>query len=298
MTAGVGAPSRGVGAGGKLKALSQLLTVPNLGLNLFFVVGFLFVVLRGNPDWRLAALVLLAFLGARNAGHGFNQIVDRELDAQNPRTRDRPLVTGVLSTRAAWAVVLLNVGLFFVAAALINLWLTLLVVPALGLVLGYSYTKRYTPATTVLLGAVQSLIPAAVYLAVDGRMPLPAWVAACAMLLFGTAFESVHSLGDLESDREHGLRSLPLSVGAARVPYLVGGLLAGALALLLAFLWATLGETPWLLPIGVGMGTLVVMEFRGLLRGRERLLRLFRLHFVMGAWFLLGVVLFYISTQI
>lgn len=295
MTEERAAPRTGGGPGGKARALGQLLTVPNLGLNLFFAVGFLLVAGRGHPGWVLGALVLLAFVVARNAGHAFNQIVDRELDARNPRTRDRPLVTGALSVRAATAVVVANVALFFLAAALINPWLTLLAIPALGLVLGYSYTKRYTSATTVLLGAVQSLIPAGVYLAVQGTLPLPAWAAVAAMVLFGTAFESVHSLGDLASDREQGLRSLPLTVGPARVPHLVGALLAGALALLLTFALETLGPSPWLLPLALGMGALVAVEVRGLASGQARLLSLFRLHFAMGGMFLAGIVLFYVS---
>lgn len=280
--------------GGRLRALGALLTVPNLGLNLFFAVGFLAVAMKGSPDWTVAFLVLVAFVAARNAGHAFNQVVDRELDAKNPRTQGRPLVTGALSVGTAKAVIVLNVLVFLVAAGLIRWWLPVLALPALAFILGYSYTKRATSATTVLLGAVQALIPAGVYLAVDGSLPLPSWTAIVALLLFGTAFESVHSLGDLDSDREQGLFSLPLALGRERVPYLVGGLLASAVALLALYTFWSLGPSIWELVMIVGMGACAAYEVAGLRGEQTPLLRLFRLHFVMGAVFLISTIFFYI----
>lgn len=278
----------------KLRAIGELLTVPNLGLNLFFALAFLLVATHGRPSPLLAVLILLAFIGARNTGHAFNQIVDRKIDAENPRTRDRPLVTGALSVREAEGVVALNLALFLVSAGLLRIWLPLLAVPALALVMGYSYTKRYSALTTVCLGAVQALLPAGVYLAVDGTLPPVGWVAVGALVLFGTAFETVHSLGDLDADRAQGLHSLPLAIGRARAPMLVGSLLAGALALLALYGWETLGPTPWLLMLAGAIGALVAAEVVGLRSERPDLLRLFRLHFAMGGVFLLTMVLFYI----
>jgi 4-hydroxybenzoate polyprenyltransferase len=274
-------------------SLSQLLTLPNLGLNLFLALAFLLVATRGTPTLEIAVLILLAFFGARNAGHAFNQLVDRSLDARNPRTRGRPLVTGALSPRVAVAVVVASVALFLVAAYLIRPLLVLLALPALALVLGYSYTKRVTALTTGILGTVQALLPAGVYLAVDGTLPVDAWIAVGAMILFGTAFESVHSLGDVEADREAGLRSLPLKIGVPRAPFLVAGLLTGALALLLAYGLATVGPAVGLLATWVGMAVLAVWEVRALRLGSSPLLRIFRAHFAMGALFLLGVAVSY-----
>jgi 4-hydroxybenzoate polyprenyltransferase len=279
--------------GSRLTAVSQLLTLPNLGLNLFLALAFLLVAARGFPVWWTSVLVLLAFFGARNAGHAFNQFVDRRLDEKNPRTRERPLVTGALSPSSALMLVVANVALFFAAAWLLRPWLVLLALPALALVLGYSYTKRFTAWTTVILGAVQALIPAGVYLAVDGRIPLEGWVAVGAMVLFGTGFETVHSLGDLRADQEQGLHSLPLAVGRARAPWAVAALLGSALGLLLIYLGLTVGfaTLPWL--AWAAMGAVAVWEVHGLRQKDRPLLPLFRAHFVMGALFLLGVAMFY-----
>lgn len=284
-----GSPSSGARSSSAV-VLAQLLTLPNLGLNLFLTLAFVLAVSDGHVGWWPALLVLLAFFGARNAGHAFNQLVDRGLDAQNPRTSGRPLPRGAVSTRVAGLVVGANIALFLVAAALLRWWLVLLAVPALVLVLGYSYTKRHTPATTVILGAVQALIPVGVYLALEGTLPEVAWFAVGAMLLFGTAFECVHSLGDLEADRKLGLFSLPLSVGEARTPVLVLALLAGALALLLGFALVTVGASLLLLGAWVGMGAVAIWEVQGLRRRSTPLGQLFRAHFAMGALFLLGVV--------
>lgn len=274
-------------------ALSQLLTLPNLGLNLFLAAAFLLFATGGRPTVWTTVLVLVAFLGARNAGHAFNQLVDRKLDAQNPRTRHRPVVTGAISPRFAAGAVVVNAGLFFVAAYLLRPWLVLLALPALGLVLGYSYTKRWTAATTVVLGAVQGLIPAGVYLAVDGSLPEIAWAAVGAMILFGTAFESVHSLGDLDADRALGLHSLPLEVGEGNAPLLVAALLTAALALLLGYGVAVDGPSHALLLAWAGMGAVALWEVHGLRTGKVPLLSIFRGHFAMGALFLAGAAAAY-----
>lgn len=267
------------------RAVARLLMIQNIGLNVFFAVAFLLVASGGWPSPITAALILVAFVCARNAGHAFNQIVDRGYDARNPRTRDRPMVTGALSPTVAWAIVAANVVVLLVAAALLNLEVLLLAPLALLVVFGYSYTKRFTSATTVLLGAVQALIPAGIYLAVVGNVAVAAWAAIAGALLFGTSFESIHSLGDLESDRQLGLRSLPLRLGGDRVPLLVGGALAGSL---IAFsIFGVLATLAWPYFVGmVGIALLAALVVRGLRLPHPDLPTLFRAHFLMGAIFL------------
>jgi 4-hydroxybenzoate polyprenyltransferase len=216
---------------GSGSSLTRLLLPQTLGLNAFLALGFIAAATAWNVSWLTVVLIILAFVGARNAGHAFNQIVDRRYDALNPRTSGRPLVTGSLSVRTATIVVLLNVIMLFAAAWFLN-WLVFLLAPvALALVLGYSYAKRVTAWTTVLLGLVQAMIPAGVYLATKEALPLPALAAGFAVIFFGTAFESVHSLGDIESDKRLGLRSLPLLLGSRRSVLAIGAFLATSLVL-------------------------------------------------------------------
>ena len=277
----------------RARAVVEVLLLPNLGLNVFFTLAFLFLATGGRPGLVQGALIVLAFLGARNAGHAFNQWADRDLDAANPRTRDRPLVQGRLSPRAVLLLVAGNLALFFVAAVLLRPVLLLLALPAVALVLGYSYTKRVTAWTTVILGTVESLVPAGVFLAVDGTLPPVAFLGIAALVAFGTAFEIVHSLQDVEADRRLGLRSLPVALGTRTAIWLQGLALAFAL-LFLALLGAgTVGPSLGYAAGILALAGLAFLEVRGLSTGRWPLPRAFRSHFLMGACFLLGVLAAY-----
>ena len=126
-------------------------------------------------------------------------------------------------------------GIVLVAAYLLNPLAFLLAPVALALVFGYSYTKRVTTFTTAYLGLVEAIVPAAVYIAVDGTLPAAALLAVAALLAWGTAFETIHSLGDLASDRALGLHSFAVRLGPVRSVRLVVALHAAAFALLVAY---------------------------------------------------------------
>jgi 4-hydroxybenzoate polyprenyltransferase len=269
---------------------SRLLLLQNLGLNAFQAVAFLLVAGRGSPSWETAVLVLLAFFGARNVGHAFNQIVDRQFDARNPRTRDRPLVTGALSVRYASTLVLLNAALVLICAGLLNRLVLALAPLALLAVTGYSFTKRVTSLTTVVLGAVQALVPAGVYLAVRGGLGPAALAAIFAALSFGTAFEIVHSLRDLDSDRQEGFHSLPLRLGEDRSRDLLALLLGLSLGLFGVFGVLSHLFVGFLIPLG-GMAAVAAWQVAALRERKRPLSEVFQAHFWMGALFLGGVLL-------
>ncbi|HUJ78660.1 MAG TPA: UbiA family prenyltransferase, partial [Thermoplasmata archaeon] len=107
-------------ARGRLAELGRFLEIQNLGLNLPFAVAFLLVAAGGWPTARTAALVLVAFVAARNAGHAFNRWADRRLDALNPRTRDRALVTGRYAPSTALGIALGMGALLVVASIFLN----------------------------------------------------------------------------------------------------------------------------------------------------------------------------------
>ncbi|HTW40560.1 MAG TPA: UbiA family prenyltransferase [Thermoplasmata archaeon] len=225
------------------KELGRFLEIQNLGLNLPFAVAFLILAADGVPSWRVVLLVVVAFVAARNAGHSFNRWADREIDAKNPRTRGRLLASGRGSSTFALAFCAANAAVLLVAAYLLNPLAFVLAPIALALIFGYSYTKRVTSFTTAFLGLVEAITPAAVYIAVQGTLPPFVLLAVGGLLCWGTAFETVHSLGDLASDRELGLHSLPVRLGPSRSARLVPGLHAAALALLALFGLAV-GLTP------------------------------------------------------
>lgn len=162
------------------------------------------------------AWVVLAFTSARFAAMGFNRVVDREIDARNPRTRSREIPSGSMSVREASVAVVIASILFFVAAWQLNLLCLLLAPVALGWVLFYSYTKRFTRWSHLVLGVGLSIAPVGGYLAITGRWSDPWWMLialATAVATWVGGFDILYALQDVSFDRENGLYSVPSTFG-------------------------------------------------------------------------------------
>ncbi len=270
-----------------LRDLGRFLEIQNLGLNLPFAIAFLLVASAGRPELATVALVAVAFVAARNAGHSFNRWLDRSLDAANPRTRDRALPSGRLTPASALLIAAASSGVVLLAAYLLNPLAFLLAPVALALVFGYSYTKRVTTFTTAYLGLVEAIVPAAVYIAVDGTLPAVALLAVAALLAWGTAFETIHSLGDLASDRALGLHSFAVRLGPVRSVRLVVALHAAAFALLVAYGVAARLGGPY--DVGIaGMVALAAVTDRALARRPEEAKVPFERHVALSLFFLAG----------
>jgi len=270
--------------------IGRFLEIQNLGLNLPFALAFLFLASDGWPTVRTTILVVVAFVAARNAGHSFNRWADRALDAQNPRTRGRALVTGRLSAEFAVGMAVANAAILVVAAYLLNPLAFVLAPVALALVFGYSYTKRITTFTTAFLGLVEAITPAAVYIAVTGSLPATVLLAVGALLAWGTAFETVHSLGDIASDRALGLFSVPRALGERASVRLVVVLHALALLLLAGFGRLAGLSLPYFVGLAAMAAVAAVTDVGLAARPTEARIP-FERHFALGAIFFAGVVL-------
>lgn len=146
----------------------------------------------------------------------FNRIADRDYDAANPRTLNRPLQSGRLSLGHTRALFFLSCALFVLSAAMLN-WLTMILSPiALILVLGYSYTKRFTPLSHFVLGLCLGASPAAAWIAVTGSLDWRILPLVSAVTLWTAGFDIIYSLQDVEFDGENRLRSLPEALGKPR----------------------------------------------------------------------------------
>jgi 4-hydroxybenzoate polyprenyltransferase len=215
---------------------------------------------RGVPTaWQLL-WITLAMVGARSAAMTFNRIADRDIDAANPRTRSRAIPAGLLSLRFAWAFTLLASALFFIAAASLNR-LTLLLSPvALASVLLYSYTKRFTSLSHLVLGWCLSIAPTGAWLAVRGGIDSPVPLLLSLVVLLWTAgFDVLYACQDFDFDRGAGLRSIPARVGITRALWIARALHAVAFGALVGlYLAAQLG---WLALAGVVVtGALLVYQ--------------------------------------
>ncbi|HLA89388.1 MAG TPA: UbiA-like polyprenyltransferase [Gemmatimonadaceae bacterium] len=161
--------------------------------------------------------VVLAFTAARFAAMGFNRIADRGIDARNPRTAAREIPSGAMTVGEAWALVLGAVVLFELAAWKLNPLCFALSPVALAWVFFYSFTKRFTRWSHLVLGLGMAIAPVGGYLALTGRWSDPWWLLpalACAVMTWGAGFDVMYALQDVAFDRAHGLRSLPAAIGA------------------------------------------------------------------------------------
>jgi 4-hydroxybenzoate polyprenyltransferase len=185
--------------------------------------------------WTQMAWIVIAMVGARSAAMGFNRLADHAIDARNPRTAGRELPKGVLRRGEVVAFVAVSAALFLVAAARLNPLCLALAPVALIVVLGYSYTKRFTSLSHFVLGLALAIAPVGAWLAVRGRFAWVPVVLGLAVVAWVAGFDTIYACQDLEVDRREGLRSLPARVGVrgalriARVLHVLAGLLLASL---------------------------------------------------------------------
>lgn len=189
----------------------------------------------GLTPGRLA-LVVLAFAGARAAAMGFNRIVDRRFDAENPRTADRELPRGEISVRTAVLFTAVAAAVFVGSAAALGPVPAMLAVPCLVVVLGYSLFKRFSWTSHLVLGLALALAPGGAFVAITGDfsgwwIPVPLMVAVATWV---AGFDVLYSLADVDFDRSRGLHSIPARFGIRGALVLSAALHVGTIAALVA----------------------------------------------------------------
>jgi 4-hydroxybenzoate polyprenyltransferase len=169
----------------------------------------------GWPSWRTVLWIVLAMVGARSAAMGWNRLVDHRIDAANPRTAGRALPAGLVSPPAVLLFVLASSALLVVAAWRLNPLALKLSPLALAILFLYSYTKRFTWASHLVLGLSLAGAPLGAWIAVRGDIrPAPLLLAA-AVLLWVAGFDILYALQDLDFDRASGLFSIPARFGVS-----------------------------------------------------------------------------------
>lgn len=181
-----------------------------------FALIALLVASDGRPAPRTLAWVLAAMVGARSAAMAFNRLTDRNLDAANPRTADRHLPQGTISVAGAAAFTALAAAVLVIAAWQLNPLCLKLSPVALLVTLGYSYTKRFTPLSHLVLGLGLGIAPVGAWLAVTGSFaPFPLWLSA-AVMFWVAGFDAIYACQDVDHDRRVGLHSLAARLGTVR----------------------------------------------------------------------------------
>ena len=163
--------------------------------------------------WAKIGWIVLAMVGARSAAMAFNRLVDAPIDARNPRTRRRAIPAGLVSRSFTWVFVMVSCAVLVFAAARLNTMCLLLSPVALAVVLGYSYTKRFTSLSHLVLGFALGIAPAAAWIAVRGRLEAPILLLTAAVMLWTAGFDIIYSCQDYDFDRAEGLFSIPARLG-------------------------------------------------------------------------------------
>jgi 4-hydroxybenzoate polyprenyltransferase len=274
-------------------AYGRMIRFPHSVFALPFALTAAALAARGSGiTARQVFWIIVAMVAARSAAMGFNRLVDHAIDARNPRTAGRELPRGTLSRGEVVAFVALSSTALVLAAGMLNPLCLALSPLALAIVFGYSYTKRLTAASHLVLGLALAVAPVGAWLAVRGRMDIVPVVLGLAVLLWVAGFDTIYACQDAAFDREEGLHSLPARLGVAPALLFARAMHAVAVLLLLAVYW--LAPLHPLYLVGVAGVTLLLAREHSLVRADDlsRVMHAFNLN----GWVSLGYFAFTLAA--
>jgi 4-hydroxybenzoate polyprenyltransferase len=252
----------------RLTAYANLVKLPHTLFALpFALVGTVLASYERPIIVAQVGWVVLAFTAARFAAMGFNRIVDRQIDARNPRTARRELPAGALGVAEATAAVVVASAIFILAAWRLNVLCLALSPVALAWVLAYSYTKRFTRWSHLVLGLGLSIAPVGGYLAITGRWSEPWWMLcalAIAVATWVAGFDILYALQDVAFDRANALHSVPVAFGEAGA--LVAARTLHVMTVASLALVGVAAGAGWLYAVGVATAAALLLYEHSLVR--------------------------------
>ena len=226
----------------------------------FAMIGALLAA-RGWPTGPQILWIVVAMIGARSAAMSFNRLIDRHIDACNPRTAQRAVPAGLLSTQFVAGFALLASALLVFAAYQLNPLAFRLSPVALAVLFVYSYTKRFTVFSHLVLGFCLGMAPAAAWIAIRGTLSPSILLLTAAVTLWTAGFDILYACQDVDFDRRTGLHSVPQRWGVARALQVSAAMHALMVLLLVAL--ARAEQLGWISLLGVGVtAALLVYEHR------------------------------------
>ncbi len=234
------------------KKLSQLILIEQTAFALpFAYLGILFAGGGTLTTWIFASLALVA---ARTAGMCFNRLIDAEIDAKNPRTKDRALPRGEVTKQEVLIVAVISCVVFIFSSYMLNMLCFYLSFLAIVLLVSYSYFKRFSSASHLYLGFVEAAAPIGGYLAATGEFTLIPFILGFAIMMWIAGLDVVYALLDVDFDRQEGLYSIPARYGVKTA--LVISLLLYLLSfssLIIAGMLTNMKEAYWISVLCVGI---------------------------------------------
>jgi 4-hydroxybenzoate polyprenyltransferase len=253
----------------------------------FALAGALLASRHATVTWWSVGWILVAMVAARSAAMGFNRVVDARLDALNPRTSNRELPTGAMSTREGIVFVVAASALFVYAAWQLGPLCLMLSPVALAIVFWYSLAKRFTTWTQLFLGLAMAVAPLGGWLAVGGRGGWEPWLLALAIAAWVAGFDVLYACQDIDFDRTHGLSSIPVRFGAPWALTISRFLHVVAVVCLAALAWVA--ALPPIYSVGVGGIAILLAYEQSLVRADDlsQIKRAFDLNGYVGILYLL-----------
>ena len=225
----------------------------------FALLSFTYAWMTAEHDsvlWIVLLQVVACMVFARNVAMGFNRWADRKIDAENPRTANREIPAGVISSRGAVVFIIINALLFIATTITINPLCAWLSPVALFVVMFYSYCKRFTALAHVVLGISLGIAPVGAYIAVTGTTSVECWLLAAVVTMWCAGFDIIYALQDAEFDRKRGLHSIPSRFSATTSLVISAVLHLASVGLLV---WFALSQPhTWLLYVGCALFTAIL----------------------------------------
>ncbi|BAT71682.1 4-hydroxybenzoate octaprenyltransferase [Thermosulfidibacter takaii ABI70S6] len=197
----------------QVKKILEMIKFPHTVFALPFALTSAVIAAKGIPDGHTLFWILVAMVGARSGAMAFNRWADAEIDALNPRTKDRHIPKGEIKKEQALTFCIVSYALLVIAAYNLNPLCFYLSPIAIIVTAGYSYTKRFTWASHLILGLSLAMAPIGAWIAVTGRIDLPAVLLGAAVLFWVAGFDILYALQDIDFDRQYGLYSIPRFLG-------------------------------------------------------------------------------------
>ncbi len=271
----------------RLRIFLEMIKFEHTVFALPFALAGALMAAKGLPPADKILWIVAAAVCARTAAMSFNRYADAEIDARNPRTQERAIPKGLLRREfALWMTVLCSLAFVGCAAAL-NRLAFLLSPVALLVVLGYSYTKRFTSLSHFILGLALGIAPAGAWIGVKGTLEWPAVVLSLAVLAWVAGFDLIYACQDVQFDRQFGLYSIPARFGISTALRL-SSILHGFTVILLGLSGYLAGLGSWFYVGVVAIAGLLVYDH--LLVHPDDLSRLEQAFFTVNSW--VGVTMF------
>ncbi|MGR3310779.1 MAG: UbiA-like polyprenyltransferase [Candidatus Brocadiales bacterium] len=198
---------------GKVFAFLNLIKFSHSIFSMPFVVMSAFLAEKGMPSLRQFVIIIIALVSARSCAMAFNRLVDVKYDIHNPRTAYRVALQEKIGSHTIWFFMIGCAIIFILSAWALNHLALFLSPLALLIILGYSYTKRFTNLSHFVLGFALAIAPIGAWVGIKGEFSIPPFIIALAVMLWVTGFDIIYACQDLDHDKKVGLYSLPKRVG-------------------------------------------------------------------------------------